>query len=251
MIEFKNITLKVHRQTLLDDASLHISAGDKLVVRGVSGSGKSSLLKCAVGALPLAGGSIRIDGLALSADTVAEIRARIAFIGQEPVLGAENVRDALLLPFHFKAHCDNLPNDERISQLLERLHLTADILDKPCKRISGGEKQRIAILRALLLNKTIFLADELTSALDPESKAAVMAELFRPGITLLSVSHDPEWVNACDRIIEITNHQLIESVADPQIGPKRSADNFPVGKSANGAVHQKSAIKNSSSRGAP
>jgi len=213
MIEFKNITLKVHRQTLFDDATLRISSGDKVVVRGASGSGKSSLLKCAVGALPLAGGSVRVGDLALSADTVADIRARIAFIGQEPVLGAESVRDALLLPFNFKAHCENQPS-------------------------------------ALLLNKTIFLADEVTSALDPESKTAVMAELFCPKITLLSVSHDPEWSAACGRVIEIANHKLIESVADPKIGPKRSADNFPVGNSANGAVHQKSAIKNPSTRGA-
>lgn len=210
MINFENITLKVHRQTLLDETMLHIADGDKVVVRGPSGCGKSSLLRCAVGALPMSGGSVRVDDLELSADTVAEVRARIAFIGQEPVLGAENVRDALLLPFHFKAHSGNQPTDEQIFQGLERLHLSRDILDKPCKRISGGEKQRIAILRALLLNKSIFLADEVTSALDPESKAAVMTELFRPGITLLSVSHDPDWINACDRIITIENAQLKE-----------------------------------------
>ena len=164
-----------------------------------------------VGALPTTSGSVRVDGLELSADTVAEIRARIAFIGQEPVLGAEKVCDALLLPFHFKAHCGKKPSDERIFQLLERLHLSSNILDKPSKRISGGEKQRIAVIRALLLNKTIFLADEITSALDPESKAAVMAELFRPEITLLSVSHDPDWINACDRIVEIQNAALKEA----------------------------------------
>ncbi|MEN8254317.1 MAG: ATP-binding cassette domain-containing protein [Verrucomicrobiota bacterium] len=232
MIGFKNITLKVHRQTLFDGASLHVAVGNKVVVRGASGSGKSSLLKCAVGALPTTGGSVRIDGLELSADTVAEIRGRIAFIGQEPVLGAENVRDALLLPFHFKAHCGNKPSDERISKLLERLHLSADILDKPSKRISGGEKQRIAVIRALLLDKTIFLADEVTSALDPESKAAVMAELFRPEITLLSVSHDPEWVDACDRIVEIVNNQLRESVADPKIKNQQSKiENGSIGDS--------------------
>jgi len=210
MITFENITLKVHRQTLFAGTSLHVGSGDKVVVRGASGSGKSSLLKCAVGALPLAEGSVRIDGSELSAKTVANIRARIAFIGQEPVLGAENIRDALLLPFRFKAHHDNRPDDERIFRLLERLHLSADILDKPSKRISGGEKQRIAIIRALLLNKTIFLADEATSALDPESKTAVMAELFRPEITLLSVSHDPEWIAACDPIVGIEKHQLSE-----------------------------------------
>jgi len=210
MIEFENITLKVHRQTLLDGTSLHIADGDKVVVRGASGCGKSSLLKCVVGALPRVGGSVRVDGMELSVDTVAEIRARIAYIGQEPVLGAENVREAIELPFTFKAHRENKPPDERIFQLLERLHLPAEILDKPCKRISGGEKQRIAILRALLLDKTIFLADEVTSALDPASRAAVMAELFRPEITLLSVSHDPEWISACDQVVEIQNAKLQE-----------------------------------------
>ncbi|MEN7973748.1 MAG: ATP-binding cassette domain-containing protein [Verrucomicrobiota bacterium] len=210
MLIFKNITLKVHRQTLLDDASLLIAAGDKVVLRGTSGSGKSSLLKCVVGAFPVSGGSIHFEGKDLSAETVAQIRGRIAFIGQEPVLGAENVRDALLLPFQFKAHHRNKPTNGRVSELLERLHLSVDILDKPSKRISGGEKQRIAIARALLLDKTIFLADEVTSALDPESKAAVMDELFRPEITLLSVSHDPDWIASCDRIIKIHAGKLQE-----------------------------------------
>ena len=214
MIEFKNITLKVHRQTLLDGASLHIAKGGKTVVRGASGCGKSSLLKCSVGALPIAEGSVHVDGLVVSAKTVAEIRGRIAFIGQEPVLGAETVRDALLLPFTFKAHLANLPSEDRILELLKRLHLPSTILEKPCKRISGGEKQRIAILRAMLLDKTIFLADETTSALDPESKTAVMAELFRPEVTLLSVSHDPEWIDACDRIVEIQNAKLQEIAHD-------------------------------------
>ncbi|VGO23281.1 ABC transporter ATP-binding protein [Pontiella sulfatireligans] len=213
MIEFKNITLKVHRQTLLDGANLCIAKGEKVVVRGTSGCGKSSLLKCALGALPLAGGSVRLDGLELSAATVAEIRARIAFVGQEPVLGAESVREALQLPFTFKAHRGNAPTDEQILPLLERLHLSAAILEKPCKHISGGEKQRIAIARALLLNKTVFLADEVTSALDPASKAAVMEELFRPEITLLSVSHDPDWIGQCNRVVGIVNHQLTEENA--------------------------------------
>lgn len=223
MIKFKNITLKVHRQTLLDDASLHIAKGGKVAVCGASGSGKSSLLKCAVGALPLAGGSVFIDHQELSAQTLMGIRSRIAFIGQEPILGAEKVRDALLLPFHFKAHSHSKPATEQIMPLLERLHLTPDILEKPCKRISGGEKQRIVILRALLLNKSIFLADEVTSALDPKSKSAVMAELFRPEITLLSVSHDPDWIQACNRVVEI-QHTTLNEIDHSQVQKPQEND---------------------------
>lgn len=210
MISYENIMLQVHQQTLLNNVNLQVFAGEKLVVRGSSGCGKSSLLKCLVGAIPLNSGTIHVDQIKLSAATVADIRSRVAFIGQEPILGAEQVREALHLPFTFKAHCENQPTNNQILRLLERLHLSADILDKACARISGGEKQRIAILRALLLKKTIFLADEITSALDPESRAAVMTELFRPEITLLSVSHDPEWIKACDRVVKIANQKLVE-----------------------------------------
>jgi putative ABC transport system ATP-binding protein len=210
MIEFKDITLKVHQQTLLDQVCLHVKPGDKVVIRGPSGCGKSSLLKCAVGALPLTGGSVQISDLMLSEKTVREIRSCIAFIGQEPVLGADPVKKAMLLPFTFKTHHQAEPKDDLIFQTLERLHLDPAILEKPSSKISGGEKQRIAVARALLLNKTIFFADEITSALDPESKKAVMEALFLPEITMLSVSHDPDWICACNRIIEIQDHNLME-----------------------------------------
>ena len=152
-----------------------------------------------------------MNDLELSEQTVAEIRSQVAFIGQEPALGAERVKEALLLPFTFKAHQQAKPTDDLIFHTLERLHLDRSILEKPSKRISGGEKQRIAIARALLLNKTVFFADEITSALDPESKAAVIAALFRPEMTLLSVSHDSDWIKACSRIIEINKHKLVEA----------------------------------------
>jgi putative ABC transport system ATP-binding protein len=233
MISIENITLQIHQQTLLKNASLRIDEGDKVVLCGASGSGKSSLLKCAVGAIPITDGTVRIDGMALSAETVAAIRSRIAFIGQEPVLGAERVREALLLPFGYKAHRHNHPSENKVAELLERLHLETGILDKPCARISGGEKQRIAIVRALLLNKRVFLADEVTSALDPESRKAVMTELFHPDITLLSVSHDSEWIDAGNRIIDIIDHTLMERGADRQVR------------------NQKSEIKNEGTGGAP
>jgi putative ABC transport system ATP-binding protein len=227
MIEFRNITLKAHGQILLKDTNLQVARGDKVVVRGAAGSGKSSLLKSAAGVIRLESGSVHIGGEELSAASAAEIRGRVAFIGQEPVLGAETVRHALLLPFTFKAHRHSRPVDKKIHELLERLHLESGILDKPCGRISGGEKQRIAIARALLLDKTIFLADEVTSALDPESRSAVIEELFHPGITLLSVSHDAEWIATANRIIEIADNKLIETAADQETGNQQSPISNP------------------------
>ncbi len=210
MISFNDITLQASQQTLLENANLRVEPGDKVVIRGASGCGKSSLLKAVVGAFPIAAGTVAVDDLELSAANVGAIRARLAFIGQEPTLGADSVREALLLPFQFKAHKNNPPSEDRISATLERLKLPRNILTQPAKRISGGEKQRVALARALLLDKTIFLADEVTSALDPESRDAVMDELFAEEITLLSVSHDAAWVGRCDRTIEILDRNLTE-----------------------------------------
>ena len=212
MITLNNITLRIQQQTLLEHADLQVTAGDKMVICGASGCGKSSLLKCVTGALPLAGGSVAIDGTELSAQTAASVRSNIAFIGQEPVLGAPQVREALLLPFTYKSHRHIQPDEATINATLNKLCLTSGILEKPCARISGGEKQRIAIARALLLNKSVFLADEVTSALDPESKTAVLQQLFHPDITLLSVSHDSDWMEQCDRIVTLEDRQLKENI---------------------------------------
>ncbi|MDZ8119837.1 ABC transporter ATP-binding protein [Pontiella agarivorans] len=210
MIHFENITLNVPGQTLLKETGLRIAPGDKVVIRGPSGSGKSSLLKAVAGARPILG-KISVGGIALTAESIAEIRRRIAFIGQEPILGAETVREALLLPFTYKAHRGKQPDDQTIFQTLEKLHLKPGILQNEAKRISGGEKQRIVIARALLLNKTLFIADEITSALDPESKQAVITQLLHSEFTVLSVSHDPDWIKASTRIIDIINSKLQEA----------------------------------------
>ena len=104
---------------------------------------------------------------------IAEIRRCAAYIGQEPVLGAETVRDALLLPFQFKAHRASKPPEPKLVEALRLLHLPEAILNQDCSRVSGGEKQRIALARGLLLGKSLYLLDEVTSALDTESKQAV------------------------------------------------------------------------------
>ncbi|PIE41788.1 MAG: hypothetical protein CSA50_09600 [Gammaproteobacteria bacterium] len=81
---------------------------------------------------------------------------------------------------------------------------------KTCNNLSGGEKQRLAIARALLLGNTLLLADEITSALDQQNRDRVLATVFKSGVTLLSVSHDPDWIAACDREVRIVDQSLVE-----------------------------------------
>lgn len=214
MVRFEQVTVTAGTKTLLKEVSFELRAGGKAVLLGPSGSGKSTVLKALLGLYPVDQGCIWFEGRPLDKNTVGEIRRRAAYIGQEPVLGAETVREALLLPFRFQAHRGREPTPDDLLETLARLRLPADILDQSCNRVSGGEKQRIALTRALLLRKTLYLLDEVTSALDLESKRAVF-DLFRtPELTLLSVAHDPEWIARCDVAYRVEEGRLVREERD-------------------------------------
>jgi putative ABC transport system ATP-binding protein len=217
LVRFNGVTVAVRGKTLLDNLSFTLRAGDKTVFRGRSGSGKSTLLKALLGVYPLARGEILYQGRPLNPDAARALRASAAYIGQEPILGGETVREALLLPFRFKAHRGHEPESSRLEAVLRSLRLASDLLDRPCGRVSGGEKQRIALARALLLGKRLYLLDEVTSALDGESKAAVFGVLADPGLTVLSVAHDPDWIARCGVVYELDQGRLVKEsrVGDP------------------------------------
>jgi len=204
LIRFKNVSLQLNHRPILANINLTIHSSAKIAVVGKSGSGKSSLLNLIVGRYIPTSGEIYFKQKLLTRHTISEVRSSIAFIGQEPVLGAENVREALLLPFKFSLNKQLFPTQSAIDNILEILLLPSDILDQKTDDISGGEKQRLAIARALLLKKTIFLLDEITSALDKLAKKAVL-ELFckEDNFTILTVTHDSEWQESCEQMLEI------------------------------------------------
>jgi len=203
MIQFENITVQTQNYLILDNVSFEIAHKEKAVFFGPSGSGKTTILMTLIGAVVPSNGMVRFDGELLTAQSLPQLRQAIAFIGQEPVMGAPGVRESLLLPFSFKANHTRLPSEDRIQQVLDELMLPPAILNKQTAILSGGEKQRLAVARALLLKKTVFVLDEVTSALDPQSRRAVLSRFHQPEITLLSVSHDPEWLTLCTRFFKV------------------------------------------------
>lgn len=208
MIAFDNITLERGNEILLENISFRIDSGFRAVIVGPSGSGKTSVLLAVMGIFSPAEGSIYFDGNQVDFDHLQEVRQKIAFISQEPVLGADTVHNALLLPFTFKANKKQKPTRQQIEWVLDKLKLSPAILRKRGTKISAGQKQRIAIARALLLNKQTFLVDEATSALDLESKTAVADLLLDSSFTVLSVSHDDFWVERCDTVYKLVNKEL-------------------------------------------
>lgn len=208
MISLNDVTISRGGKTLLRNADLTVKAGDRVAICGPSGCGKSSLLAAMVGCFPVDSGRIFVRDIELSVTTVLQVRQQIAFIGQEPVMGAETVREAMLLPFTFHANRKYLPDTCKIISALKSLQLTEDIMDKTCISISGGERQRVAIARALLMEKNIFIADEITSALDKKSTGAVEQAFKNLDVTLISVSHDPDWLTKQDAVYEFKDQTL-------------------------------------------
>jgi putative ABC transport system ATP-binding protein len=208
MVKFDKVTVEYDGKVIIQDVSFHIGENEKAVIYGKSGSGKSTILTTTVGAHIPSGGKVYFNCEPVNADNILQIRRAVAFIGQEPVLGAENIRDSLLLPFSYKVNRGKVPPEDKISTILKELHLKEDILQKDASVVSGGEKQRIAIARALLLEKRIFLLDEVTSALDPESKQAVLELFKKEGYTIISVSHDPDWFKTCSIFIKVKNGKI-------------------------------------------
>ncbi|MEJ7797316.1 MAG: ABC transporter ATP-binding protein [Solirubrobacteraceae bacterium] len=212
--------VKVHgcgpaARRVLDGACLHARAGELVAVVGASGSGKSTLLHL-LGALEAAdAGSITIAGERLTGrsqrDLTALRRRQIGFVFQffhliPELTGVENV----LLP----TRLPGAPRDAaaRGRALIERLGL-ADAARRRPHQLSGGEQQRLAIARALVMDPPVLLADEPTGNLDAVSGTVVL-ELLRAaaqeGRSVLTVTHEATVTAAADRVLTLVDGQLHE-----------------------------------------
>lgn len=170
--------------------------GDHMAISGPSGCGKTSLLQVLAGLRPASTGSFKWQGKTVDAELLGWWRQQFCYLPQQPVMGAETIGEVLLLPWSLKATKSPLPDEQQCLDVLTKLSLSHP-LTKLASQLSGGEKQRLAIARALLMSRPIWLLDEPTSALDPASRDKVIAVLSEQSLTMVSVSHDPVWLQAC------------------------------------------------------
>lgn len=206
-IGIENLSLSRGGSTLFSDLTLALAPGEKAVVKAPSGFGKSTLLRCLLGFVPVASGSVRIFGTELTPRSAWPLRCRMAYVDQEPDLGDETVEAVLKRPFSYKNNQHLRPDPERTTKLMEQLYLPKNLLGKHVSALSGGERQRITLIAALLLKREILLLDEPTSALDRDAAEAVVALLNgMPKLTVLAISHDSFLTTSFDRVIDLPEH---------------------------------------------
>lgn len=198
-IELRHITKRFGDRVILDDVDLVIERGRTTVLLGLSGTGKSTLLRLATGLLaPEAGTvlSLGVDVFAAKKKDLLALRRRMGMLFQDNALfGSLSVFDNVAFPLRRVANQPEIEVKRRVDQLLDLVGLP-DVGDRTPDRLSGGQRKRIALARAIALEPELVMFDEPTSGLDPQTSASI-DELIRStqvrlGITFVVITHDVE-----------------------------------------------------------
>jgi len=204
MLTIQDISIKYDGKPILSDFNLSVAKGDKILIKGSSGIGKSTIFRLIMGFGVQSSGTISLDGILIDSSSVWDVRKRIAYVSQDTDIGNGKVGDLIDEIFSFKANKDVLDHTQ-LDKVMSDLSLDHSILKKDYMKLSGGEKQRIALVMALLSGKDIFLLDEVTAELDAALKQKVVDIFFgNPDWTVLSISHDREWETRNARVIDFS-----------------------------------------------
>lgn len=188
----KNVTYKDKDNVIIDNFSLNVKEKDYISIVGPSGSGKSTILKLFSHLISQTSGTIEFKRKNYTAYSPYELRRQITYCFQNPILFGDTVIDNFKFPYTIRKKA---LDKDRIKYFLQLFDFSESILDKDIHKLSGGEKQRIALIRSLLFKPEVLLLDEVTSALDAENTKiveSVINKLNLEGMTILWVTHNIE-----------------------------------------------------------
>ena len=207
MLLADNISIRFGDECVLDRFSCHIEKGSFACITGMSGCGKTSLLKSFLGLAPLAEGSVRVGEHVLDEQTCCAIRRRVAYLPQDLALPYETVGETVKQVMKVGGVRNMHSSMLLLRENLMKLGLDEELLDKRVVEISGGQRQRLMLAVLSLLDREVWLLDEPTAALDKTSRDYVIEFLLeqqRKGKTIVAVSHDPCFSSKCSATIHLS-----------------------------------------------
>ncbi|MFC1857992.1 ABC transporter ATP-binding protein [Thermodesulfobacteriota bacterium] len=214
-VRFQNVFFKYDKVIVLQNINLDVKPGEILALVGMSGGGKTSLVNLIPRFYDVSQGAILIDDVDIRTASISSLRDQIAIVTQEPILFNDTIRNNI-------AYGDLHASEEEIERVAKAAYAFEFIQSFPDKfettigelggRLSGGEKQRICIARALLKDAPVLILDEATSSLDTESEQLVQKALenLMKGRTTFVIAHRLSTIAYAHRIITVVDGQIIE-----------------------------------------
>ncbi|MEZ5045797.1 MAG: ABC transporter ATP-binding protein [Chitinophagaceae bacterium] len=214
-IEFKNVSFLYENKLVLENISMTIKKGETVALVGASGAGKSTLVDLLPRLHDVAQGEIHIDDINIKTYAIEDVRAQIGVVSQDPILFNDTLSRNIALGYE-------QPNEKEIEQaakvanahtfILQKEHGYNSMIGDRGVKLSGGEKQRITIARAIYKNPAILILDEATSSLDTISERQVQdaIEQLMQNRTSIVIAHRLSTVQNADKIIVLDKGKIVE-----------------------------------------
>ena len=207
LLRLDKISYRVDNKTILDDINFELQPSEFKLITGPSGGGKSTLLKIVASLLSPTKGSIFFENKDYLTLSPEEYRQQVSYCTQTPMLFGETVYDNLKFPYFLRKLS---VDDKKLAHDLDYFCLPESIMKKGINELSGGEKQRISLIRNLQFMPKILLLDEITSALDEDNKTKVNDVIHHyvkdQNLAVLWVTHDQNEIKHADDVILLPSH---------------------------------------------
>lgn len=214
-MRFRDVWFKYDDIMVLKNINLRVRAGDIVALVGMSGGGKTSLVNLVPRFYDVSRGAVLVDGIDVRDASIQSLRNQIAIVTQEPILFNDTIRNNIAYgnPSVGMSEIENAAHAAYAWDFIDRLPKRFDAtIGELGSRLSGGEKQRICIARALLKDAPILILDEATSSLDSESEMLVQKALenLMKGRTTFVIAHRLSTIGYATRIVVIVDGEIVE-----------------------------------------
>ena len=208
ILQLQQVGFDIGGNTILEGINLSVAPGEFKLITGPSGCGKSTLLKIVASLLSPTTGQILFEGKATDTLSPETYRQQVSYCAQTPALFGDTVYDNLIFPWQIR---QQQPEPESFLAQLARFGLPEETLSKSINELSGGEKQRVSLIRNLQFLPKVLLLDEITSALDEQNKKNVNDIIHRyvrdKQVAVLWVTHDKDEISHADEVITLPSHR--------------------------------------------